>query len=385
MLHVGIDLAWNTNARTGLAIVDSGGALVESAGVRTDDEIDAWLAPHAGSLVNVAIDAPLIVVDESGMRPVEKMLNQTYGRYDAGAYPARRSDPSMNPPRGGSLAARHGWNIDPAHGSSPTSPGCIEVYPHPAMVGLMSLGRTLKYKKKHAIGIRKPAFVELMERLEAIEPLRLSENPRWAELRAVVDGAYTMGAFNKIEDEVDAILCAHLAWLWHTDRSTLQVYGDVGTGYIVAPPPPNHPPSPRTSVSNPAQPHTAASLPSMTFTVDGVPATFATGGERPWRQAVKAAASTAMGTKPALTGRFAVEIDFVLPAPTIKGQGWDLDNLIKPTIDALGPVIGIRPGNWTSEQADDERVDRLVASKRTVTEGEKPLATITVSVVRDID
>lgn len=41
MAHVGIDLAWNTRARTGPAVIDGSGALVDSASVGTDDEIDA--------------------------------------------------------------------------------------------------------------------------------------------------------------------------------------------------------------------------------------------------------------------------------------------------------------------------------------------------------
>ena len=44
LVHIGIDLAWGANGRTGLAAVDAAGALVDSASVRTDDEIDAWLA-----------------------------------------------------------------------------------------------------------------------------------------------------------------------------------------------------------------------------------------------------------------------------------------------------------------------------------------------------
>lgn len=48
--------------------------LVQSTIVRTNDEIDEWLAPHLASLVNVGVDAPLIVVNETGMRPAEKLV-----------------------------------------------------------------------------------------------------------------------------------------------------------------------------------------------------------------------------------------------------------------------------------------------------------------------
>lgn len=45
-VHVGLDLAWSTRGRTGLAVVDGTGALRASGAVRTDDEIATWLAVH---------------------------------------------------------------------------------------------------------------------------------------------------------------------------------------------------------------------------------------------------------------------------------------------------------------------------------------------------
>jgi predicted RNase H-like nuclease len=46
----------------------------------------------------------------------------------------------------------------------------------------------------------------------------------------------------RYEDEVDGIVCAHLAWLWERKPESLYVYGSLDEGYIVAPPPPAHPP-----------------------------------------------------------------------------------------------------------------------------------------------
>lgn len=220
-----------------------------------------------------------------------------------------------------------------------------------------------------------------LRHLETIEVLNLGSSERWAEIRSAATDSPRQADLDRIEDEVDAILCAHLAWLWHTGKSALQVYGDVESGYIVAPPPPTHPPAPRAAAAKPAQRHTASSSPSVTFTVDAVPATFATAGELPWRAAVTQAAMLAMAGAPPLLGRLSVELGFVLPQPTMKGQGWDLDNLIKPTIDALAPVIGARPGNWKWAQVDDERVDRIVATKRTARPSEATGAAITASVI----
>ena len=40
-----------------------------------------------------------------------------------------------------------------------------------------------------------------------------------------------------IEDEIDAIYCAYLSWLWATDSGRMTVLGDYTTGYIVTPKP----------------------------------------------------------------------------------------------------------------------------------------------------
>ena len=46
MRAIGVDLAWGTNGRTGLCAAEAGRVL-DSATVRTDDEIDAWIVDGA--------------------------------------------------------------------------------------------------------------------------------------------------------------------------------------------------------------------------------------------------------------------------------------------------------------------------------------------------
>jgi predicted RNase H-like nuclease len=72
--------------------------------------------------------------------------------------------------------------------------------------------------------------------------LALPRNERWAQLRVIAASPGRKAELERMEDEVDAIVCAHLAWLWGNRPAALRVYGDVTTGYIVAPPPPEHPP-----------------------------------------------------------------------------------------------------------------------------------------------
>lgn len=242
--YAGIDLAWGQRARTGLAVVDAAGSLLTSASVHTDAEIRDFLAPYAAALATVAVDAPLIVANPTGQRPCEREIGAVFGRYGAGAYPANTSNPHFNPPRAATLATEFGWNPDPAHEGSPGAPGCIEVYPHPAMVGLFFLPYTLPYKGKRGrdLASLRAAYEVLLDSMERHLPeLGLARNVRWAQLRAVAADPQRKADVERIEDEIDAIVCAHLAWLWSNRRDALRVYGDVRSGYIVAPPPPGHP------------------------------------------------------------------------------------------------------------------------------------------------
>lgn len=105
------------------------------------------------------------------------------------------------------------------------------------MVGLFRLGQRILYKKGPS---RSQGFAALITHFETIAELGLPTNARWAVLKQVVADPRP-GDLNRIEDEVDAIFCAHLAWLWHHRPGVLHVYGSLEAGYIVAPHPPTHP------------------------------------------------------------------------------------------------------------------------------------------------
>lgn len=240
----GVDLAWGQRACTGLAVLSAEGALLASTSVHATTEIRDFLAPYADALVTVAVDAPLIVTNPTGQRPCEREIGAVFGRYGAGAYPANTSNPHFKPPRAATLAAAMGWNTDPAHAGRPGAPGCIEVYPHPAMVGLFSLPYTIPYKGKKGrdLDSLQAAYTVLLDSMERHLPeLGLPRNERWAQLRTIAATSQRKADLERVEDEIDAIVCAHLAWLWSHRSGALRVYGDVGFGYIVAPPPPVHP------------------------------------------------------------------------------------------------------------------------------------------------
>lgn len=113
----------------------------------------------------------------------------------------------------------------------------------------------------------------------------------------------------------------------------------------------------------------------VTLQVAGRPATFATAYEKPWKEAVRAAV-TESGVQPH-DARFAVRMEFRLATARTPNEVWDLDNLIKPTLDAMEGIFGRRPWKGHPQPADD-RVDRIEATKRLPQAGETSGATIDV-------
>ena len=101
------------------------------------------------------------------------------------------------------------------------------------------------------------------------------------------------------------------------------------------------------------------------FRVIGRPATFATAHEAAWQQAVRAAIAEAR-LRPVTSSRFRVEITFFTAAPTRPDERWDIDNLAKPTLDAMEGIFGQR--QWRGvPQPEDDRVDELVLVKSPAT------------------
>jgi len=243
-VFVGLDLAWSTANRTGGAVIRDG-ALHAWTGVLTDDaSIEAFIAAHvpADAPLVVAIDAPLRVPNEHGRRRADHEVSRTWGRFQAGAYPANRTllayDGTI---RGEVLAARLVQRFGcvetapiPQHG-----PGryLCEVFPHPAHVALFDLPRTLKYKRKPG---RTPASVaaEFVRYQQALDGLAVADPPLTGQeaLVAVDAGALRGRALQELEETLDAVTCAYVAWYaWHHGPARQRVYGSIDEGHILVP------------------------------------------------------------------------------------------------------------------------------------------------------
>jgi len=237
--YVGLDLAWGQRKPTGVAAVDDGGRLVYAGAATDDKSIRAALAPYTQGDCLLAIDAPLIVNNATGQRPAEQQLNADFGRFQAGAHPSNTGKPEFADfPRGARIARDLGLDIDP---QSTAPRRAIEVYPHPATVALFRLGRTLKYKAKPGRGLAqlRAELLRLMEHIESLaqaDPaLRVADSEHWTQLRSLAEKAERKSELRRVEDPVDAVMCAYVAMHAARRPDEVTVYGDGQTGYIVTP------------------------------------------------------------------------------------------------------------------------------------------------------
>ena len=222
---LGIDLAWGENNPTGLAVLDEEARLRHVSTVRTDAEIAAALAPYAAGRVVAGIDAPLVVTNPSGSRPAEQALSADFRRFHAATHPANTGKPEFaDGTRGARVAERLGLTVHET---------ALEVYPHAATVALFGLDRILTYKARPGRDLEhlRDQLLRLMELVEGV----VATDDAWAALRAAVTGATRKSQLRAVEDQVDAVVCAYVAWYAdrHPDRVTS--YGAPESGVIVTP------------------------------------------------------------------------------------------------------------------------------------------------------
>jgi predicted RNase H-like nuclease len=224
---------------------DAGGAVLIDHGLLGDDSsIAEYIARHAGEApAIVAVDAPLWVPNVTGRRPGEAEIGRVFARYQAGAHPANRSRLAFDGiVRGEALVAAlaaHGFLHAPEIAAGVPVRQVIEVFPHPAMVALFGLERSLKYKAKP----RRDADMQLSEwrRYQAyLAALTTADPPLHGQAALVAqDVAALRGRQLKgYEDQVDALMCAYIAlYAFRWGAARCRSFGTFDGGYIFTPVP----------------------------------------------------------------------------------------------------------------------------------------------------
>ena len=242
---IGIDLAWSDRNPSGGAVIRNGRLIACSGGLGTLSEIVDFVGEHLsrrnGSVV--AVDAPLRVPNETGIRQCDRALSADWHRYQAGAYPAnRRLLERDGVVRGEALTAALSerfkfFESDVIPRRTRARLVC-EVYPHPALVSLFGLERILKYKRGRGRSFEErwsefERYRKLLRKLRKADPplrrtRRLLKSTEVYGLRGAALQAY--------EDALDAITCAYIAsYLWRHGPRRVTRYGSLEEGHILVP------------------------------------------------------------------------------------------------------------------------------------------------------
>ena len=242
-----IDLAWGLGGRrppneTGLCALDETGCILDAGWTRGPGAVDEWvgtmLAQHraAGETVVIAIDAPLIVPNETGMRACERDVGRCYGRWKVGANASNRALASRAGEALLDLLEQRG--VAYTDGTTPAAPGAavaFECYPYTTLVGVDAFGyddERPRYKRldrsiaSSEAKIRRAAATdELILRLDRLaeadaDPrLDVRSHAVTAEIAATLTPPSGEKSRKHREDLIDAALCAYTAAFWHRHGS----------------------------------------------------------------------------------------------------------------------------------------------------------------------
>ena len=242
---IGIDLAWSDKNPSGVAAIRDGRLVASSGGLSTMSEILDFVGDHLsrrnGSIV--AVDAPLRVPNETGIRPCDRALSADWRRFQAGAYPANRKLLERDGVvRGEALTAALSerfkfYESDVIPRRTMARLVC-EVYPHPALVSLFGLNRILKYKRGRGRSFE-GRWSELDRYRKLLRKLRKAD-PRLRRTRRLLKSTEVYGlrgaALQAYEDALDAVTCAYIAsYLWKHGPRAVSRYGSLEEGHILVP------------------------------------------------------------------------------------------------------------------------------------------------------
>jgi len=242
--YLGIDLAWGEGTatrpakETGLALIDETGTVLHAGWARGIDAVAEWIVEVASPGAVIAIDAPLVVENQAGMRLCERQVGMGYGRWHVAA---NASNTALGWQGGVALRkkleARGFVYTDGIRPPSPLERTMFECYPYTTIVGMAELGYEEKRPRYKRFDMSLPSALRRQARAEACDelirrvaslgtaspPLHLASHDvsrSLLEPSPLVDSAY-----KHREDMLDAVLCAWTAAIWHRHRERVQVLG----------------------------------------------------------------------------------------------------------------------------------------------------------------
>lgn len=244
MRFAGLDLAWSGRNPSGGVMLGLEGELARLIlwrdALGPNQEILEFLLEVVDSgPALVAIDAPLVVPNETGTRPCDLALSRAYRKVEAGALPANRRwlGPVVRGEEIVKELQRHGFMFSPHVERRRPVRQVVEVYPHPAMVELFGLEKTLKYKARKGRSLEERRQ-ELARYIELLRSLAKRDPPLQAKefLSGISVPGLRGGMLKRVEDLLDALFCAYIALhIWWHGPEGYRTFSSENSGFVLVP------------------------------------------------------------------------------------------------------------------------------------------------------
>jgi len=238
MKLAGVDLAWMPGNPSGVAFGTLKGNTLKLEAISHRPYSVASLSLALKGIDGVAVDAPLIIKNQTGMRDCERELSRDYGSRKASCMPTNLSKYPNHPAvhLSNKLLELGFEHLD----IRKSKKWQIECYPHPAIINLFKLNERLKYKNKKGMSVDDQRKGQgrlgwFIRQLSTSKHLQL-KIPNHVQAKSLsFDNEYSLkGKYLKAhEDKLDAIICLYIAGL-HAIGGT-DTYGRKSDGYIVVP------------------------------------------------------------------------------------------------------------------------------------------------------
>ena len=237
--YLGLDLAWaprNASAGAVLETTEEGIRLVSTAHLRAHEDVLSWVSRNRGRHgAIIGLNAPLIVENTGGRRPVDEQLEHHFSRYQVKEYTVNTVN-SSHPRTMARSLIRMGFDVDPqAEGDR-----VVETCAQAAQVLLFGLERVLR-TKSGPMGGRKDATNRYREqvygRLPFLEP-SLEDSDALEDLVNADLGAMNGSRLSELEGKLDAVVSGYVAAFLDIRGPDASAFlGDLDSGYVLLPNP----------------------------------------------------------------------------------------------------------------------------------------------------
>lgn len=231
-VFIGIDLAWTDKNPSGVAVLsdDPVPRLIEHRLVQTVEEIVELITSYLSDFsVNVGVDAPLKVPNETGNREIEKAFLRDFARFKIGMLPVNRT---LMKRMFGLVRGEVLLDLLRAEGfvlGMDMVRSVVEVYPHATIAVCFNRNRLLPYKRKKGRSVE--AVKEALRTYQGYLKTALAPHPAMdADIRALKGKS-----LKAYEDTLDSITAAYALWFCHRHPRCCRSYRAEGEGIFVTP------------------------------------------------------------------------------------------------------------------------------------------------------